>query len=293
METQLERIQRMDFWTSDIEIEPLSGGITNHNFRVRSRHHSYFVRTGKDIPEHGIMRFNEYAASRAAYQAGISPEVLYTGEGIMVLQYIEGETLNAESIRKPDILRKTIDLIRRCHQRIPEYLTGPALTFWVFQVLRNYQHILQKNHSPWRSQLATLHTIATQLEQDTGEITLAFGHNDLLPANFMDDGKRLWLIDWDYAGFNTPLFDLAGLATNCEMTGQQQRLMLSDYYQAEPEPGLLKKYSAMKCASLMRESLWSMVSETHSDIDFDYPAYTRHNLSLFERAWQSHQEIQL
>jgi len=289
MEAILSRIHALDLWKSKIDIQAISGGITNRNFIVRDKSQTCFVRIGDDIPEHGIMRFNEHAASRAAYFAGISPEVLHTGPGIMVLHYIEGRTLCAEDIRRPEILTQVVELVQRCHRDIPADFRGPALAFWVFQVLRDYAHTLNHARSAWCDALPRLMPIAIELEQQVGDISLVFGHNDLLPANFIDDGKRLWLIDWDYAGFNSPLFDLGGLASNCELPANLEHDLLYQYFDAPPDTRQLKKYSAMKCASLLRESLWSMVSEIHAQIEFDYPAYTRHNLALFEQAWQSHQ----
>jgi thiamine kinase-like enzyme len=112
----------------------------------------------------------------------------------------------------------------------------------------------------------------------------------MLAANFLDDGKRLWLIDWDYAGFNTPLFDLGGLASNSEFSEAAERLMLQTYYQMPPTEDLWRRYQAMKCASLLRETLWSMVSEIHSTIDFDYAAYTTENLARFERAYDAFEQ---
>jgi thiamine kinase-like enzyme len=106
----------------------------------------------------------------------------------------------------------------------------------------------------------------------------------LLPANFIDDGSRLWLIDWDYAGFNSPLFDLGGLASNNELTAEQETWLLETYFERPVDDALRRRYQAMKCASLLRETLWSMVSEIHSDIDFDYAAYTADNLTRFQGA---------
>ncbi|MGO8126869.1 phosphotransferase family protein, partial [Rhizobium ruizarguesonis] len=79
-----------------------------------------------------------------------------------------------------------------------------------------------------------------------------FGHNDLLAANFLDDGKLLWLIDCDYAGFNTPLFDLGGLASNNELSEAAERTMLETYFDRQLTDNLSRRYTAMKCASLLR-----------------------------------------
>ena len=128
---------------------------------------------------------------------------------------------------------------------------------------------------------------AARLESAVGPVGIVFGHNDLLAANFIDDGDRIWLIDWEYAGFNSPLFDLGGLASNNEMDAEQERRMMERYFDASPGEPLLASYAAMKCASLLREAMWSMVSELRSDIDFDYVTYTGENLERFERAWEA------
>ena len=119
---------------------------------------------------------------------------------------------------------------------------------------------------------------------------MVFGHNDLLPANFIDDGERLWLIDWDYAGFNSPLFDLGGLASNNGLSLAQEDWMLETYFERPVDDALRRRYQAMKCASLLRETMWSMVSEIHSDIDFDYAAYTAENLGAFQAAVKEFQQ---
>ena len=112
-----------------------------------------------------------------------------------------------------------------------------------------------------------------------------FGHNDLLAANFIDDDNRIWLVDWDYAGFNSPLFDLGGLASNNELTPAQEEWLLGAYFQTTPNDELRRRYAAMKSASLLRESMWSMVSELVSTLEFDFVAYTTENLARFERSW--------
>ena len=94
------------------------------------------------------------------------------------------------------------------------------------------------------------------------------------------------MIDWDYAGFNCPLFDHANLASNNGLTAKQEDWMLEIYFDRRPDDGLRCAYNAMKCASLLREGLWSLVSETHSTIDFAYVSYTEKNLKRFEEAWQ-------
>jgi len=112
----------------------------------------------------------------------------------------------------------------------------------------------------------------------------------MLAANILDDGARLWLIDWDYAGFNTPLFDLGGLASNNDLNTAQGTTLLETYFEAPVTDDLLHRFHAMKCASLLRETMWSMVSEMTSTIDFDYGAYTVDNLTRFRAAYSTFQQ---
>ena len=114
---------------------------------------------------------------------------------------------------------------------------------------------------------------------------MVFGHNDLLCGNLLDDGDRLWLIDFDYAGFNSPLFDLGGLASNNGLSAEQEEWMLGTYFETPVKDDLRHRFGAMKCASLLRETMWSMVSEITSEIDFDYAAYTAENLARFRAAY--------
>ena len=75
-------------------ITPLGGGITNTNVTVEDEDCKYVVRIGSDIAEHGVMRWNELALSQAAYQLGISPKVIYNKTGVLVLEFIDAQTLN-------------------------------------------------------------------------------------------------------------------------------------------------------------------------------------------------------
>ena len=284
------RAEGLPRWRAPARATPLSGGITNINFKVESGGESFVVRLGGDIPVHQVMRFNELAASRAAHTAGISPEVVHAEPGVLVIRFIEGKVFAEEDVRDPANLGRIVALVRRFHREVPKHLRGPALTFWVFHVLRDYGHSLEAGGSAHLATLPRLQGIAAGLEAAVGPIDLVFGHNDLLAANFIDDGSRLWLIDYDYAGFNSPLFDLANLASNNQLDPAQERELLALYFERPPAADTWRGFVAMKCASLLRETLWSMVSEIHSELDFDYGAYTAENLERFERTLKSHRE---
>ncbi len=272
-------------WSGPVAPEPLSGGITNVNFVVADKGERFFVRIGEDIPVHGILRVNELAATRAAEAAGISPEVVYAEPGAIVIRFIEGRTYTPEDVRDPVNLERIVALIRCCHHDMPRHLRGPVLMFWVFHVIRDYAGTLRDGKSRSLPLLPKLLERAETLQAAVGPIEVVFGHNDLLAANFIDDGHRLWLVDWDYAGFNSPLFDLANVASNNEFPPDLVSRLLETYYGAPPDAALQRRDQAMACASLLRETMWAMVSEIHSTLDFDYRAYTDENLARFERSY--------
>ena len=284
-EAAIARARALPCFENPSEIEPLSGGITNVNLRVTDGDRRYVVRLGEDIPEHGVLRWNELALSRAAEAAGVSPAVRYHEPGALVLAFIEARTFTEEMARDPANVPRIVDLLRKTHHALAPHLTMPVLTFWPFQVNRTYAARLKADGSAHATKLPGLMAELDRLEQATGPVTLVIGHNDLLAANILDDGNRLWLIDWEYGGFNTPLFDLAGLAGNNGFSETQERGMLERYFEAPAETHW-RAYQAMKCTSLMRETLWSMTSEIHSDLDFDYAAYTAENMTRLGAALQ-------
>ena len=279
------RAAGLHFWRGKVEPEPLAGGITNANFTVEDAGGKYVVRIAGDTPVHHVLQFNVSQACLAAHAAGLSPEVVYTEPGAIVSRFIAGKTFEAQDVR--DNLERVLTLVQRCHRQMPRHVRGPLLVFWVFHVIRDYGHRLSEDGSRMAPQLPGLLDAAGALERAVGPIEPTFCHNDLLAANFIDDGHRLWLIDWDYAGYNSALFDLANLASNNELTEPRERWLLENFFDCRNTDELWRSYNAMKCASLLREAMWSMVSEIHSQLDFDYVGYTAENLRRFDRTYDA------
>jgi thiamine kinase-like enzyme len=289
----LQTIAALPCWSSAIEVDALAGGLTNRNFRVTDRdRQSFVVRIGQDIPEHGVMRFNELAAARAAYAAGITPEVIYASQGILVSRFIEGTVLTPAQVRDPLMLERIVVLLQRCHRDVAQHFQGPALIFWVFQVIRGYLKVIEtRGGGPASHELKIMAARATHLEQAVGAVRIVFSHNDLLAANLIDDGKRLWLIDWDYAGFNSPLFDLANLSTNNDLSPDLQEAVINQYFGEPINAEMRRGFAAMQCASLLRETLWAMVYGLTSTIAFNYRNYGDNYHKRFERSWMDFEQF--
>ncbi len=284
-ETVATRITVLPCWKNEIDIVPLGGGMTNLNFKVSDGGDQFVVRFGEDDPIHLISRANEVASCQAAFKVDVSPELVYHEAGILVTRFIEGRVFDEADVRDEANLQRILKLLKRFHHEVPKQFNAVPVMFWVFQVLRHYHNLLLQGESAHARRLPELATISLELEAAVGPVEIVFGHNDLLPANFIDDGDEIWLIDFDYAGFNSPLFDLSNLASNNELDTEQELLMLQQYFGSNPEQSKLASYHAMKCASLLRETLWSMVSELHSRVDMDFADYTQKNLARFESVY--------
>jgi thiamine kinase-like enzyme len=104
-----------------------------------------------------------------------------------------------------------------------------------------------------------------------------------LAANLIDDGRRLWLVDWEYAGVGHPLFDLANASANASFSDDQDRAWL-EAYRGRLDPKDLTELQIFKAVSHLRESLWSTIQTVASDIDFDYQQYAATNLEAYRDA---------
>ena len=119
-------------WSDPQEARLLGGGKTNLNVLLSDQGRSFVVRLGKDIPEHGVMRWNELAVSRAAHAADLAPAVHYTGAGVLVLDYVEATPLDEAGVRDPANMLRIVDLVARVHRDTMAHLRGPVLAFWVY-----------------------------------------------------------------------------------------------------------------------------------------------------------------
>src|SRR5258708_13865359 len=248
-----QRIERLSCWQGRVALKPLKGGLTNISFVATDSIGKYVVRCGEDIPAHHVFRDRERAVSRAAFEAGLSPEVVHVEPGITVLRFIAGRTFAEADMRAniPGI----VAMLKTCHHEVGRRLRGPANAFWVFQVIRDYVWLIDAD--------AKYLALSDKLEKIQVPLPVVFGHHDLLPGNFMDDGKRLWLIDWEYGGFGTAMFDLANLSSNGSFASTDDAVLLHAYFEGMVTGELRAAFETMKAASLLREEPLAMVSDLH------------------------------
>ncbi len=268
------RIAQLACWRGPVALEPLMGGLTNLSFVADDGREKFVVRCGDDIPVHHVFRDRERAASVAAFEAGLSPEVVHAEPGILVLRFIDGRTLGEADLALD--IGRIVPLLRTCHADVGRRVRGAVNAFWVFHVIRDYVRLLGAD--PWYL------TAADGLERAQVPMPTVFGHHDLLPGNFLDDGTRLWLIDWEYGGFGTAMFDLANLSSNGGFDAAQDAALLHAYFEGRVTDDLRHAFDAMKAASALREALWAMVSDVHLKTPgVDYAAHARDYLRRFEQ----------
>lgn len=288
MSSAEDRIRALPIWTGGIDIAPLKGGLSNESHVVTDAAGRHVVRFGRDFPFHHVFRDREVMTANAAHVAGFAPRMEWAGPGVMVSAFVEARTFGAADVRAN--AERIARLLADFHRTMPLHVTGPGFMFWPFHVIRDYAATLKRDRSRMSGRLAEFLALADALEKAQDPLPIVFGHNDLLPANFLDDGHRLWLIDFEYAGFSTAMFDLAGAASNAEMDESEAEAFLAAYFRKTPSPEIRRGHAAMQCASLLRESMWSMVSEIHLDAPgADYVAYTAENLARLEQALDRYQ----
>ncbi len=274
MDALERRVRELACWTGPVTLEPLKGGLTNIAYVATDNSGKYVVRCGGDIPVHQILREREREASIAAHEAGISPAVVRAEPGVLVLRFIEGRTFKEKDLALN--IGRIVPMLKRCHTYMARHITGTVKCFWVFQVIREYVRISGADNK--------YVALADELESVQVPLPIVFGHHDLLAANFIDDGRRLWLIDWEFGAFGTAMFDLANLSSNGSFDAAADKALLDAYFDGKVPPELTRAFEAMKAASLLREALWAVVSEVHlKKPGVDYQAHAQEYFKRLDR----------
>ena len=262
---------------ADARISPLGGGITNKNFRVEVGGASWVVRLGgTGTAELGIDRRREEVAMRAAAALGVGAEVVHVDPEaeVTVTRFIEGTPLEGDDAARPETLVRVASALRVIHG-------APAIDgeFSPFSTVRDYGARARAHGVSLPDEAAPALSIMDRVEAALGapERTTPC-HNDLLPANLLDDGTRIRVIDWEYAAMGDPLFDLGNFAVNAGLGEAQARVLLVAYAGA-CTPRRLARLSLMRVASDLREGFWGVLQQGISRLDFDFAGYAAKHLA--------------
>jgi thiamine kinase-like enzyme len=262
------------------QIDVLGGGITNRNFKITLDDGAYVLRIGgKDTELLGIDRRVEHEASLAAAAVGVGPEVVafVEPEGYLVTRYIEGEPVTPEAIRAAEPLRRVAQSLRAVH-------AGPPIParFDSFRVVEAYAATAATHGVVVPEAFARCREVAARVERARGPVPERPCHNDLLTANFIDDGSRIRIVDWEYAGMGDVFFDLANFAVNNGLSADESGELLRAYF-GEVRPEDERALALMRFMSDFREAMWGVVQQALSDLDFDFRGYAQEHFERLER----------
>ena len=254
----------------------LAGGITNRNYRLRWGGRDCVLRMpGKDTALLGIDRRAECAATRAAAAAGIGPPALAfdPGLGCLVTEFVEGRPV------EPPELRARIPELAAALRTIHAGGELPA-TFDAFAVVEQYGRIAEARGAappPGFGELAD-GARAIRAALSGPEHAPVPCHNDLLSANLLDDGRRLRILDWEYAGMGDRHFDLGNLAANNGFTEADDEALLDAYWPGGCTARRLAALRLMRVMSDFREGMWGVVQAAVSELEFDFAGYASEHL---------------
>ena len=275
-------VDQVPGWLGRVEsVKPLEGGITNRNYRVVVTDQAFVVRVGGDRTELlGIDRAVEAEATRLSAAAGVGPEVVafLAGPGVLVTRFISGAPLALESARQPAGLQRIASVLRRVHAA--GYVEK---TFSPFRVVRDYWVTAGRHGVAIPEAFESALRTADEVEAALPPFTPGFCHNDLLNANFIDDGASIRIVDWEYAGMGDPFFDLGNFAVNHELDPAGECVLL-EAYAGECREADLARLRLMRLMSDFREAMWGVVQQGISTLDFDFRAYADKHFNRFQAA---------
>ncbi len=256
----------------EVEATPISGGITNRALQLRVGGTPYFVSIpGAHSHLLAIPRAQEVENARRAAAVGISPQVVHylPDSGVMVVEWLEGRTLGVGDMHSPELVARVAAAARQLHRARPF-----ANDFDLFRLAREYRQLLSREkmqppvgYDGYRPLWRELEAAANARREPTRACS-----NDLVPQNVIDDGQRLWIIDFGYSGNNDPCSELGNAAAEWVLNHDEMEGLCAAYFGAAEA----RRLARMQLYALLSDaawSLWSVIQERLSDLDFDFTGY--------------------
>ena len=265
-----EVVAKIPEWDGkDISITSLSGGLTNSNFKVEVDGTPYFVRVpGISTELLAVNRENEYHNSKAAFVAGVGPKVLFhlPDYDVMVLEFINGKTMSKDSLNEPGQPTRMAEAIKKLHAG-PRFL----LDFNMFRLTEYYLSLCRERDikipDGYPDHMSTVQRIERAMK--VRPLDAVPCNNDLLAENYIDDGKQLWLIDYEYSGNNDPTFELGNTCQEMQFNDEQITAVCAAYF-GKATSAMIARMKLNMIMSDVGWGLWAAIQEKISTIDFDF-----------------------
>lgn len=277
-------LQRVPQFASKDEftITELTGGITNRNFKITVNEEAFVLRMGGNETAYlGIDRQVEYDCSRLAAQVGVAPDPIafLAPEGYIVARFVSGKSIPVEEIGTEMNIARVVESMKAYHAL--DFFPG---SFSPFRVAEKYTETARRFSVKLPEKIDWYLEKSREIESAMYRrepLTLRPCHNDLLNGNFIDDGTRIRILDWEYAGMGDVFFDLGNFAIQHEFNDDQDELLVKAYF-GHPTDSQRARQKLMKIMSDLREAMWAQVQIGVSKLDFDYAGYGQKYFDRFE-----------
>jgi len=258
------------------------GGLTNKNWRLETPEGRYVLRIAGAGTSEYIDRAVEGHNARVAAEAGVSAEVLFfdEGDGLMLARHLDGcVTMSPERFReRPGAAARAAQALARMHRCGREF----RFRFELFAMIDDYLGVLERLGASlpdgYHQVVEESGAVREALERHPAE--LAPCHCDPLCENFLDDGERMWIVDWEYSGMNDPLWDLGDLSVEAGFDEAQDLEMMRAYCGGEPPPATLGRMVIYKAMCDLLWTLWGLIQHANGNPADDFWAYA---INRFER----------
>lgn len=271
MTVSIEQVVNLipDWHGRTIEISPLTGGLTNTNYKVSVDDSLYFVRIpGPSTELLAVDRRNEYHNTKAAAEAGVGPKVYYhlPEYDVMVLEFIQGETMSNEKLNAPGMPGRIARSLQLLHNG-PRFL----IDFNMFRLTEFYLEICRQHEITIPDGYAERMPTVKRIERamSVKPLLTVPCNNDLLAENYIDDGNLLRLIDFEYSGNNDPCFELGN---TCQELGYDETRIheLCTAYFGDDFPAMIARMKLNMIMSDVGWALWAAIQAKISTIDYDF-----------------------
>ena len=248
------------------------GGMTNKNYKVMIDDQNYVLRVPGNGTEKMISRVDEIKNAAFAHEIGVDADLIYFNEqtGIKISKFIEdAQTLSPEGAKKPYVMKKICQLLNQLHQCGREMENE----FNVYEKIESYEQLLNELKGEYYEDYQLVKQQVLQLKElmDDLQINLVPCHNDTLAENFIKDKHdQYYLIDWEYAGMNDPMWDVAAHCLENGFNSDEEELFLKTYFKQEPKRSYKTRVLVNKIYQDFLWSLWTKVKEASGDDFGDY-----------------------
>jgi thiamine kinase-like enzyme len=273
-------IGRIDEWKNkQVEVQELTEGLTNHNFKVTVGAQSYVVRipgSGSDV---FVDRDKELHNTVSASDVGVGAKVLYSfkSDYVIITEFLEGTVMSPESFKREDVILRTVQAIKEVNTK------GSFVSHFVmFEKYDEYREIVKKHSIRLPDNFDEAEDMVRRVQRRfvRNMPELVSCHNDLLAENFIDQGNRMRIIDWELSGLNDPCFELGDFSVEQGFNESENTLIIETYFGHFDE----QKYARMNVYKYMADvlwTLWAVIQDHFSVLDFDYWEY---GINRFDRA---------